>query len=718
MFKHNLVQKFSRITALVLIICMMFSMVFGTSAYGYTNTELRQSNIIEQVTSGSPDDDDYVSITNSGSSIDVTMKHSQKFDRIVLRLMKDGAIYKSKYFPISSDGTFQESFDLSTIPNGDYFFRIVVQKNKNADSGLTNYPTYLQGIDISVWFGTATMYSYDNIKASNVEKYDFSPSGRFTTKSLVDLKRQLFAKRGTFSTFRTFDASKEASFYKSVSDKVIAKAGVAKGSQYDKMKALFAYVADSFYYDNYTKATKRVPYDDPYYNLLYLVNKSGNGYNAFSGKVAIHCDAYAGILIALGRAQGIPCRLIYGRKVMPARTTNWKGCPDSYFDSSSHTWMQAWIDGRWVNIDPQQGSLNFYGSASDASDKTWKKSAIVNYTYFDISDTLMSYSHYALTMVSGNKTATYMNVSNEISQLRTFLSYSGNGKKLNKNYDPTRKSTWGTYKHFETNGYGSLKYISIYNQQLKGTLNVSNFDTLKRVSAYNNSLTRINTAGAKNLRWVYLSKNKLTSVDLSSQEELASGNFTNNPLVSAKFYADSILRTITATDHGTFGFKYYTSKTYPLEVYPKSDIGYKFKGLYNLDTGKLVSNKSSGCKLIPSGTSYSVDFALNPNSYKYTLKKGKNTATVKPYTIAAQKRLKELGYFKGTANGSFGPATMAAVKAFQSKNGMKKYGYIGKTTWKLLFSTNAKSIDEPEKTDPVTEPIPDPVAEATSLAIQ
>jgi Putative peptidoglycan-binding domain-containing protein len=36
---------------------------------------------------------------------------------------------------------------------------------------------------------------------------------------------------------------------------------------------------------------------------------------------------------------------------------------------------------------------------------------------------------------------------------------------------------------------------------------------------------------------------------------------------------------------------------------------------------------------------------------------------------AVQKRLKELGYYKGSADGDFGPATEAAVKAFQKANG-------------------------------------------------
>ena len=54
-----------------------------------------------------------------------------------------------------------------------------------------------------------------------------------------------------------------------------------------------------------------------------------------------------------------------------------------------------------------------------------------------------------------------------------------------------------------------------------------------------------------------------------------------------------------------------------------------------------------------------------------------------------QQRLKELGYLKGSADGDFGAATEAAVKAFQAQNGLSVDGKAGTATLNKLYSSSA-----------------------------
>ena len=65
---------------------------------------------------------------------------------------------------------------------------------------------------------------------------------------------------------------------------------------------------------------------------------------------------------------------------------------------------------------------------------------------------------------------------------------------------------------------------------------------------------------------------------------------------------------------------------------------------------------------------------------------------------ALQKRLKELGYYKGSADGDFGPATEDAVIAFQKANGLTADGKVGEKTLAKINSKNVVSAKEANAT--------------------
>ncbi len=88
----------------------------------------------------------------------------------------------------------------------------------------------------------------------------------------------------------------------------------------------------------------------------------------------------------------------------------------------------------------------------------------------------------------------------------------------------------------------------------------------------------------------------------------------------------------------------------------------------------------------------------------------KETAAVR----LLQQKLKSLGYYKGSVDGSFGSGTTDAVKAFQRGNGLTADGVAGGSTFNKLFSSSAKTAAQTRPTPtPTRKPTPTPTRKPT-----
>ena len=86
---------------------------------------------------------------------------------------------------------------------------------------------------------------------------------------------------------------------------------------------------------------------------------------------------------------------------------------------------------------------------------------------------------------------------------------------------------------------------------------------------------------------------------------------------------------------------------------------------------------------------------MTPSPTPKSLQLGfKNSDEVK----ALQKRLKELGYYKGSIDGDFGENTEKAVRAFQKANGLTADGKAGEKTLEKLNSKNAVTYKQAHAT--------------------
>jgi len=87
------------------------------------------------------------------------------------------------------------------------------------------------------------------------------------------------------------------------------------------------------------------------------------------------------------------------------------------------------------------------------------------------------------------------------------------------------------------------------------------------------------------------------------------------------------------------------------------------------------------------------DYASAPYVQTAVLKQGATGGEVKE----VQRRLKQWGYYSGEVDGIYGPATVAAVKKFQQKNGLKADGIAGKSTYAALGMNDSVKVLDNEK---------------------
>ena len=66
---------------------------------------------------------------------------------------------------------------------------------------------------------------------------------------------------------------------------------------------------------------------------------------------------------------------------------------------------------------------------------------------------------------------------------------------------------------------------------------------------------------------------------------------------------------------------------------------------------------------------------------------------VSPEVGILQRRLTELGFYRGAINSIYDQSTRTAVISFQRAYGITLTGQVGITTWKYLFDTNAVAVD-------------------------
>lgn len=143
---------------------------------------------------------------------------------------------------------------------------------------------------------------------------------------------------------------------------------------YDKARAIHEYVANTIYYD-----------------LDYAMHERPSTYvtaeEVFDRKIAV-CEGYTNLTVALLRAVGIPSAFVEGVALGVGDTAhNWNKVD---LTSSNHAWVEAYVDGKWIIMDPTWDSKNTY----DEGKKVHMETDF--YRYFDVSQEMFSATHFVI----------------------------------------------------------------------------------------------------------------------------------------------------------------------------------------------------------------------------------------------------------------------------------------------------------------------------------
>ncbi|MDY5880626.1 MAG: transglutaminase domain-containing protein [Oscillospiraceae bacterium] len=299
---------------------------------------------------------------------------------------------------------------VSEMPTGMYLLRITSAKT-TADADVCNGAAWskgtLGGEHGFVW-DTAMLYvsgsdndpkliEFTDIvnRAKKTQSAADADNPRYTDVYLKDMSYLL--KDANFNS-KPMTADRVA-YIKKVAE------SIASGASNDaaKLAKIYSYVTTNFYYDHYaydlyirTGGKSNIQCVNPYDNLYNHRNKIASTNSTADGKVATVCDGYASMIVALCRSLGIPARSVYG-----CRNDTSDGLTSQVNTANkNHWWAEVYINGRWVTVDAERGSLNSWNrdelglSSIDSRyrDEKYKASDYWDYQGSSVSGLDMSYA--------------------------------------------------------------------------------------------------------------------------------------------------------------------------------------------------------------------------------------------------------------------------------------------------------------------------------------
>lgn len=493
--------------------------------------------------------------------------------------------------------------------------------------------------------------------------------GRYTDKYLKDLYE---------TNYKGLTTSQQNKIKLFADTKILENNGQNMTSR-EKLLKFHDWIIDNFYY-----------YAHP--NRIYALNSTARNYNNpfyllayeydVNGKIRARSNGFASMFVALARSQGIPARTV-GTYYYKNKDKNYinKGTNITSADVN-HILAQVYTNGKWITVDPTADCHQEYLDKTNEY-ITSPSNLTENYKhkYFDPNIETLSKTHIMLKYYPGSKNIKYITSTYERTKITSFLNKTynkkTNGKRINSYYNSLYSSTWfakGTYSAGD--GFGKMQ--KIYwpsNKGLYGSLDLSGFGSLQKLSVYNNKITSLNLSNCPSINTVLVPNNKMTKIIVTGSKNLTLLSAKGNPATYIKYNYGTTKRTaiIKSTTGGTVSVRYTktSSGKHIHEMKAVAKSGYIFKGWYI--GSKRVSKYSS---IAPYRT----------KSFTYTAKFVKKPANT--YILVSIKNQK-LWYYK---NGKLKMST-SIVSGHKGKYDTPKgqYKILGKSKNVYLIGPNYKS---------------------------
>ena len=282
-------------------------------------------------------DHENFSFSINGNMLEISGKFSHlNTDSI---LVKIGEIKET--FEKEKNGTFNASINLDNAKISDF----------SPLSVYTNIPGSYQ----------YTSYIYDSIKIINTGKEYFFEKPLVYDNNLSYLKK--WVNPIVYTNYKIDER------IATLSDEICSGCE----TDYEKLLALHTWVCENIYYDYDYFYDKSQPL---YYSDIEVLEARRTV-----------CGGYTNLLLSLIRAQGIPARCNVGYALGLGNSTLFWDDTSAQINTSNHTWIQAYVDNRWINIDATWDSSNKYQNGQ------FQHGDIKNYLHFDISDEKLATNH-------------------------------------------------------------------------------------------------------------------------------------------------------------------------------------------------------------------------------------------------------------------------------------------------------------------------------------